>query len=702
MRAIHILLFKLLFLVCFGIVNTITPAYADNKPINKPTTNPQILDAEALKDGIDGRPYINPCDNFYEFACGQWLEQTIIPQDKQFVSRTTTPMEDRIDSVLNNILLQYAQQNHTSTPTNKAQLLGSYYLSCMNSDKEQERNYTTYQKWLRKIRFSSFNNLPLEILVAELHEIGVDIFFNFYSGQDLNDSTKVIGFIGQGGMGLPEKRYYFAQDDKSKLIRSRYLEYISQMLQLHNYSVKRSIYIANKILEFETLLAEKSHSLEEMNDPEKLNHPTTLMELNKLVPNFKWEKYFLSLKLKDLKQFNVDEPIFLERLNTLLVINSKSFLRDYMIWRLSHLMAPWLSGKINDLHFDFWNRFLNGIKIRRPRWQYCTREVSHGALSYALAESYVHSINGEKIKNEAIGMIAKVQEAFALNLDDLSWLDFETKNRALQKNNLISYKVGSPDVWRNFESLKLSDNNFLLNNILLNRFEEQRQLSKIGKPVDKSEWDMMPWELNAYFDPSNNEFVFPYGILQPPSLDLSASAGANLGSFGGSTIGHELTHGFDNGGRQFDGNGNLVNWWTELSLSKFKENAQCFIEQANQYQVKELGTNINGTQILDENLADQGGVKLGYIVLDSLLKHRAEDAPWLNRYSERQQYWIAYAQTWCTKFTPEALRSLLTTDTHPAPEYRVNGVLQNRPEFSRDFNCQPNTPMNPRVRCTLW
>jgi len=318
----------------------------------------------------------------------------------------------------------------------------------------------------------------------------------------------------------------------------------------------------------------------------------------------------------------------------------------------------------------------------------------------------VKSFDGSEIKKKTEKMISDIKDAFQTDLLSLSqgpdaWLDQDTYAGALEKIQLMGQKVGGPEKWRDYSQLEKQGSNFLFNTLYVTKFESRRDFKKIGGAVDRGEWYMMPWEFNAYYDPANNEFNFPFGILQPPSLDFTATEGANLGSFGGGTIGHELTHGFDNSGAQYDAHGNIKNWWSETTQKKFDEKAQCFIDQANQYMIKEVSLTVDGSQTLTENLADQGGVKLGYTALEKSLQQRPEGAAW-NGYSERQQYWIAYAQSWCTKSRPESLRVQMTSDPHPPAEFRVNGIVMNRPEFARDFKCAGGAKMTPVNRCSIW
>jgi endothelin-converting enzyme/putative endopeptidase len=341
-----------------------------------------------------------------------------------------------------------------------------------------------------------------------------------------------------------------------------------------------------------------------------------------------------------------------------------------------------------------------------PRWKACTQAVET-RMGYALAEAYVKLFDGQAIKAKTEDMITRIKRAFvddlrALTIGLEAWMDEATEMKAQEKVSLLAQKVGAPEKWRDYSTLKTSAHNFLLSDLNVSRFEGLRDLAKIGHPVDHAEWAMMPWEVNAYYDRSNNEFNFPFGILQPPSLDLKASDGANYGSFGGGTIGHELTHGFDNNGSQYDAHGNLKNWWTAQTKAQFATRAQCYIDQASRYRIEEVGLYVNGKQTLEENLADQGGVKLGMVALETILAGKTEGPPLFGKFNERQQYWIAYAQSWCTKSTPERLRVQITTDVHPPAEFRVNAVVRNRPEFARDFGCRAGAQMAPLDRCALW
>ena len=657
---------------------------------------PKILDERALKN-------FNPCEDFYQFSCGTWLDETVIPGDRRAVYRQSTPLDEATDKNLNKILEAYAKGDFT-LKAKYADKLSDFYKSCMNAAAFSEPSLKILLNEVAKIKRVS---TPQELAkaVAGLHLAGTQALFGFSPAQSLNDSTKVIGNFGQSGFALGERDYYFDEDEKSVEIRKTYQDYIAQLMMSLGLNRAEGAKIAASVMKIETALAKDAYSAADQWDPSKTNHPMTRSELQKLAPHFDWGTYMTELGQARLNTLNVDEPEFFQGMDKVLTATSKSDLKNYLIWLLANDSAPEISGTLENLSFGFWNAYLNGSKQQLPRWQHCTREVENH-MGYALAEAYVQTVDGDAIKKSTESLIVSIKEAFVNDLQLLvsgadAWIDSETIKEALRKVESMSQKVGAPEIWHNYDSLQTTDT-YLVNSARIAKFEALRSLAKIGKPVVKTDWDMMPWEVNAYYDRSNNEFVFPFGILQPPSLDLSASEGANLGSFGGGTIGHELTHGFDSSGSQYDSHGNVQNWWSPATLEQFQKRSQCYVEQANNFLIKEVNLKVDGAQTLEENLSDQGGVKLGYMALEKSLQQRPQSALWLGKYTERQQYWIAYAQSWCAKVTPEALRSQMTSDPHPPSEFRVNAVMMNRPEFARDFNCPVGAAMAPVNRCSIW
>lgn len=654
---------------------------------------PKILDERAINDKID------PCDNFYEFSCGKWIDSTVIPDDKSSVNRQITPLSDLTDVNLNKIILSYVN-NENPNPTVNAKKIADFYTSCMNADKNSEASLAEFKKQLAKIQ-SVKTSKDLAAVSAELSLAGVSPFLGFGATPNMQNSEVMIGDVEQGGYALGEKDYYFNKDKKSLEIVKKYKEHMASVFELLGHNKIKAKLMAFNVYNLEKRLAGSAYSIEDQNDSSKINHPIGVDGLKKLAPNFDWATYFQTLGNPNLSVLNVGEPEFFQNMSKVLKTTSNRTLVDYLTWLAADHASNYIAGDFEKTHFAFWSKYLGGAKAMKPQWKKCTQAVEN-SLGYALAEAYVKTFDGNAIKAKTEEMITDVKAAFSENLKTLDWLDSATLDLAMEKVQVMGQKVGAPTIWRDYKALEVTDQNYFLNGIRLSQFEARRDLAKMGKAVDKQEWGMMPWEINAYYESSMNEFNFPFGILQPPSLDLTASEGANMGAFGGGTIGHELTHGFDTNGSQYDSRGNLKNWWSKKTLEQFNQRAQCFIEQANQYKIESVGLNVDGAQTLTENLADQGGVKLGYLALVRSLGRRPEAPLWLNRYNERQQYWIAYGQSWCTKAKDESLRQQMTTDSHPPAEFRVNDVMMNRPEFARDFNCKEKTKMAPANRCSLW
>ncbi len=658
---------------------------------------PDILDASALNTKMD------PCQDFYQFSCGNWIKNTEIPGDKSIVMHQSTALIDQTDKNLNKLLVAMEKNDPKLKTQAGAQVL-DYYDSCMNYVKTAPTSMKRLKDEIEAIEKVK-NKSELTPLLAHLHLLGTNAFFTFGSGQSLKDSTQVIGFVDQGGMGLPEPSYYLEKDPKSVETRAKYLEHVTKIFKLLGAKKEAAEKNAKTVLKLETDLATHAFSFDDRQDPAKINHPVTLAELNKTTPAIDWALYFKMLGAPE-SALNLNEPAFFNQLNATLQATPIEELKTYLIWHITHRSANEINPAFEQVTFDFWSTYLRGEKKMKPRWKECTQMVEN-RLDYALGEVYVKTVDTVAIKVKIESMIDWIKQTFRDDLTDLShgkdaWLDEATAKEALHKLSLLSQKVGSPEKWRNYDSLKTGRESYLQNDYNVVTFEARRDLAKIGKPVDRDEWNMMPWVINAYYDPPKNEFVFPFGILQPPSFDLKASDGANLGSFGGGTIGHELTHGYDNDGRQYDANGNFKDWWTESTKKRYEEKSECFIKQANAYEIKEAKLFVDGKKTLPENLADQGGVKLGYAALIHELGKRAPSKPWIGKYTENQQYWIAYAQSWCAKPRAETLRVQIKTNPHPPAEFRVNGVVMNRPEFAKDFGCKENAPMAPVNRCSIW
>ncbi|MBI3554641.1 MAG: M13 family metallopeptidase [Deltaproteobacteria bacterium] len=653
--------------------------------IGDPTQVPDIIDANAINHAV------NPCDDFYQYACGKWLGDLSMPSDKSTYYHQFTALDDKTRETLKTLI--------ETAPSGSR--LGRFYISCMNESSAAQSGRQTLTDRFANIDLIQ-NSQQLATAVAQLHLLGANVFFNFGSAQDLNDATQVIGFAAQGGMSLPERDYYLKTDAKSVETRKEFAAHVAKMLVLTDTSGGYGTPAADQaaaILAFETKLASAAFSLEDQGDPSKINHPVGAAGLKGLAPAFDWDGYFAALGTSAPAALNVTEPDFYTNLNTVLATTSLDQLKSYLKWQVVKRSAMLMGTATEEESFRFWQGYLAGKKQLEPRWKRCTNIVSSD-LGDEVGKAFVDTINGASdTKRQTRTLIETIKGIFSGNLDSLTWLDSPTVAAAREKLSHVNDKVAFPDKWKDYSSVEISDSTLLQNDLNATRFESRRQLAKIGRPVDRTEWQMPPWEINAYYDPSLNEIVFPYGILQSPVFNLKASDGANMGALG-ATVGHELTHGFDNDGSKYDGLGNVKSWWPDEIRRGFEERAQCLIDQASKYEVLP-GLFVNGTRTLTENIADQGGTKLAYLAYKRMSAGRPAAAP-VAGFDENQQYFVSYAQSWCAKRTDESMRQQLISNTHPPEEFRVNGVLMNIPAFGETFGCREGSRMAPKNRCAVW
>ncbi len=653
--------------------------------LKNPTEIPDIIDADAINHNV------NPCDDFYQFACGKWLQDLNMPADKSSYYHQFTALDDQTRETLKTLI--------ETAP--KDSRLGKFYTSCMDESSPGQSGLQTLTELFARIDLVQ-NNQQLAATVAQLHLLGANALFSFGSAQDLNDATQVIGFATQGGMSLPERDYYLKSDAKSVATRTEFASHVSKMLNLTDTSGGYGTPTkdqAAQILALETRLASAAFSLEDQGDPSKINHPIGIAGLKGLTPAFDWESYFAALGVSAPAALNVTEPDFYTNLNTVLAATPLEQLKSYLKWQVVKRSAMLMGKATEDESFRFWQGYLAGKKQLEPRWKRCTNVVSSD-LGDEVGQAFVQLLkDAAATKKQTRTLIETIKDIFSGNLEALAWLDAPTVLAAREKLSHVNDKVAFPDKWKDYSSVEITDSTLLQNDIAATTFEARRQLAKIGRPVDRTEWQMPPWEINAYYDPSLNEIVFPYGILQSPVFNLKASDGANMGALG-ATVGHELTHGFDNDGSKYDGFGNVKSWWPEQIRRGFEERSQCLIDQANKYEVLP-GLFVNGTRTLTENIADQGGTKLAYLAYKRMAQGRPS-APVVAGFDENQQYFVSYAQSWCAKRTEESMRQQLISNTHPPEEFRVNGVLMNIPAFGDAFGCKEGNRMAPKNRCAVW
>lgn len=633
----------------------------------------------------------NPCQDFYQYACGTWLATHPIPSDRSSYGRFTE-LDDRNEEVLHRILDKAA-----ASPDAATKKIGDYFASCMDEAGINAKGLAPLQAELDRINGMK-SVADMGAAVGRLHHMGVDALFGFGSGQDFKDSNSVIAQADQGGIALPEKDYYFREDAKSVETRKEYVAHIARMFRLLGIADAEAQSRAETVMRIETALAKASMDITSRRDPVAVYHRMKLAEFEALAPAFNWTAYFAELKPPAIGEINVAVPDFFTAQQALLNSVSLDDWKTYFTFHLIHSQAAALPTKFGDENFAFFGKYLTGAKEQRPRWKRCVSAVD-GDLGEALGKAYVELTFGAEGKKNTLEMVSQIEKAMQQDLNQLTWMTPATKKKALEKLHAITNKIGYPDNWRDYSALNIVRGDALGNSVRSNEFEVNRQLQKIGKPVDRLEWGMTPPTVNAYYDPLMNNINFPAGILQPPFYEKGLSMAVNYGAIG-SVIGHELTHGFDDSGRQFDPRGNLNDWWSEGDAKAFEKRAQCLIDE---YSSFDIGNDLhmNGKLTLGENTADNGGLRLAWMAMMNSLAGKT--LPKLDSYTEAQQFFLGFGQIWCTNNTPEMERLRAQTDPHSIARFRVNGTVSNMPEFQKAWGCKESMPM---VRggkaCRVW
>lgn len=651
--------------------------------------------AEKPIDPADMDTAVKPWDDFFEYANGGWLKSNPIPPEYPMWNSTLEIME-RNNTILHELLKDAAGKKDAPAGS-VTQLVGDFYASGMDEAGIEKAGLEPLKPELDRIaEIDSVDSLVREL--AHLSEIGGGGVFSFGSEQDAKDSEDVIASLWQGGLGLPERDYYFSDDEKET--RDAYVTHVANILKLGGASQEEANTQARSIMALETRLAKSSMSVVEMRDPEAVYHRLSPAELQKLTPEFAWDIYFSELGISEPSAINVAQPDFFRTVNELVTEVPLEDWRSYLRWQLLSQASPYLPKAFVDETFDFYSRRLSGAQELRPRWKRVMSTID-GCVGEALGQIYVAEMFTPKAKAEALKLVANLRDALRARIENLPWMGPATKKAALEKLKAMNVKIGYPDVWRDYSGLKIDLGPYVLNVLRSNQFEFQRDLAKIGKPLDRNEWYMTPQTVNAYFDPAMNEIVFPAGILQSPFFDPTADDAVNYGGIG-ATIGHELTHGFDDEGRKYDAKGNLRDWWTEEDVKRFDERAQAIIDQFDQFEVLD-GLHINGRLTTGENIADLGGLKIAY---DALQKAQAEKpAPdEIDGFTPDERFFLSYAQSWRTNEREELLRLQVKTDPHSPAKYRVNGPLANLPEFQAAFECPAPSPMvgEESKRVEIW
>jgi putative endopeptidase len=638
----------------------------------------------------------DPCVDFYQYTCGGWMKNNPIPPDQAAWSVYGKLAEEN-GQFLWGVLEDAAKPAADRTPAQ--QKIGDYFQSCMDETSVDSLGATPLQPELAAITALKTKG-DLAQLLAEEHQkdYGSGWLFGFGSDQDFGDATQVIAFAHAGGLGLPDRDYYTKTDEKSKKTRQQYEEHVAKMMQLIGESKTQAAKDAKTVLRIETDLAKPSLTRVERRNPYNLYHKMTPTQLEALTPSFNWARYLSGSGLTSVKTLNVTEPKFFKALDQEIKTVPLSDWKAYLRWHAVHSRAPYLSNAFVTENFNFFSKTLRGVKELPPRWKRCVRYVDRD-LGEALGQEFVRRTFTADTKEKTVDMTRRIEAAMASEIRSLDWMTDATKQRALEKLQAVANKIGYPDRWRDYASLDVKRGDFFGNATRATVFESQRELAKIGKPVDRGEWGMTPPTVNAYYNAQMNDINFPAGVLQPPLYDPKMDDAPNYGNTG-ATIGHELTHAFDDEGRQFDGQGNLKDWWTPEDAKKFEEKIQCIRDQYAQYTIVD-DIKINSKLTSGEDVADLGGTLLAYIAWKDATANQSLQS--VEGFTPDQRFFIGMAQWACENERPENLRVNAVTNPHSPGKYRINGVVANMPEFAKAFNCHEGNPMMRGAKaCRVW
>jgi putative endopeptidase len=693
---------KPLFLLLAVCISSVAFAQNDSLTAKSPDKAPQLdhFNLDQLDHTVD------PCVDFYQYTCKKWIASNPIPADEP-----SWGPDGKLDlwneSVLREVL-ETASKNDANRNATQ-QKIGDYYSSCMDESAINSEGIAAIQPELDRIAaIKQKSQLAQEL--AHLHQITyllapqnnsgtTTALFGFSSGQDLDDASKVVAQLDQGGLGLPDRDYYLKDDAKSVETRQQYAAHVQNTFKLLGEDSAHAAADKKVVMEVETALAKGSMDIVKRRDPANLDHKLSAAELSALTPAFSWDEYLKDVASPSTEHYLVATPDFFKSVNRIITDTPLDQLKVYLRWQLVHASSALLSEPFVQERFDFYGRKLVGQKEMRPRWKRCVAGADRD-LGEALGQAYVDRAFGADGKERTLKLVHALETAFGSDIQQLDWMTPATKKEALLKLHKIEDKIGYPDNWRDYSKLTIVRGDALGNVYRSGDFELSRELAKIGKPVDREEWGMTPPTVNAYYDPQLNTINFPAGILQPPYFDKQMDDAVNYGATG-ATIGHEMTHGFDDEGRKFDLDGNLRDWWSAQDGKEFEHRAQCVSDEYSGFEAVP-GVHLNGNLTLGENTADNGGTRIALIALLNTLAADGKSDQKIDGLTPEQRFFISYGESWCSHWTPELLRMLAQSNPHSPPNYRVNGVVSNMPEFQKAFSCKKGQPMVRDQACHVW
>jgi len=674
-------------LACLTLLAAISAQAQNNDASSGSAKKLASFDVNAMDKSVD------PCVDFYQYACGNWVKNNAIPAD-QPAWGSFDELHENNQLVLRGILDKHSAD--TPGRSSNQQKIGDYYYSCMDEAGIDAKGTAPLKPMLDRISALQ-DKSQLPALVGAMHNRGIHALFEFSSEPDAKDSMMEIAGTDQGGLGLPDRDYYLKTDEKSVELRKAYQQHVTNMFKLLGESPQQAAADAETVMKIETELAQASMDRIERRDPNKVYHKMTTAQLQQLSPAFTWKEYFATVGSPSFDSLDVSVPDFVKGMNQTVTGNSLGDMKTYLRWRAVHGAAPLLPKSFVDENFDFYGKTLTGAKEIRPRWKRCV-QYTNSDLGEALGHAYVAEEFPPESKAATLKMVHELEAALKADISQLSWMTDDTRKQALDKLAHIDNKIGYPDKWRDYSTLTVVRGDALGNGLRANEFEFKRQLNKIGRPVDRSEWQMTPPTVNAYYNPQENNINFPAGILQPPFYDPKVDAAVNFGAIG-AVIGHELTHGFDDQGSQYDAQGNLRNWWTAKDREQFDKLESCFTNEYDGF-VAVDDVHVRGKLTLGENTADNGGLRIAHMALLDVLAGSPEKP--IDGFTPEQRLFVGWGQIWCENERPEFARMMATVNEHSPGKFRVNGVVGNMPEFQKAFGCKADAPMVRKPQCRVW